>query len=79
MSHLSDRPTADLVLIILTSVVGLSILLAGVGLFVLALVHPDWPLADALAGFGQVLGLLIGAVLGYLAGKGRSAGSQERP
>lgn len=78
MAPMSDRPTPDLVLLILTLAVTLSVLLAGAGLFVVAALHPEWDISAAITSFGQILGLMIGAVLGYLAGKGRSATSREQ-
>ncbi len=74
---LSERPTADLVMLIVTLLVASCILLTGTGLFVLATVHPDYPLASALATFSETIAVMIGAVLGYLAGRGRSPQSRE--
>lgn len=73
------RSTPDLVLIILTLVVAACVLLSGCGLFAMALLHPDWPLADWLTAFSDAVGMLIGAVLGYLAGRGRSPDDRGRP
>ncbi len=78
MSPISDRPTPDIVMLIITTVIACSILLAGAGLFAVALLHPEYPIRDAFASFSQVIDLMIGSVLGYLAGKGRSPASSER-
>ena len=78
MSPLSDRPTPDVVLLILTLVVALSVLLIGAGIFVLAALHPEYDISEAFSSLGQVIGLMIGSVLGYLAGKGRSPVSREK-
>lgn len=75
---LTDRPTPDVVLLILTVVVALSVLLTGAGIFALALVNPSADLSTAFTSLGGVLTLLIGTVIGYLAGKGRSPLSTER-
>lgn len=69
---MSDRSTADLVILIVTLLVAVAILMAGAGIFLLALLNPNYPMTEAFAVFGQVVGLLIGSVLGFLAGKGRS-------
>jgi len=66
-------------MLIIASVVGASVLLTGAGLLAAALFHPDWPLAEAFGSFTHALGLLIGAVLGYLAGRGRSQDGPGRP
>lgn len=76
---LSERPTADLVLLILTIVVALSLLFTGAGIFVLALFDPGVDLSAALGALGSALTLLIGTVIGYLAGRGRSPTSRELP
>lgn len=78
MSPISERPTPDIILLIVTLLVATAILMAGVGIFVIAIVHPEFPIRDAFEAFGQVIGLMIGSVLGYLAGKGRSPSSTER-
>lgn len=74
---LSERPTADLVMLIITLLIALSILLTGAGVFLLALFHPEYNMQAVLSAFAEVIGLMIGAVLGYLAGKGRSSQSKE--
>lgn len=75
-----QRPTADLVLLIMALVIALVVVLTGAGIFVLALVHPDYSgaLASAFEALGGALGMLLGAILGYLAGRGRSPYSTER-
>jgi len=75
---ISERPTADIVLLILTLVIALSILFTGLGIFILAALHPEYDLSAAFNQFGNVIGLMIGAILGYLAGKGRSPWSTEK-
>ena len=69
---ITDRPTADVVVLILTVVAAASVLLVGVGLFALALVRPGTDVTAALEALAAVLTLLIGAVVGYLAGRGHS-------
>lgn len=78
MSPLSDRPTADVVLIIITLMICAAILLTGAGIFIVALYYPEYDLSAAYSSFGNVIGLLVGAILGYLAGKGRSPWSKEQ-
>lgn len=75
---ISDRPTADLVLLTLTGLIAAVIVLFGAGLFTLALLHPESNLSAAYSSLASVLGIMVGTVLGYLAGKGRSAQSTER-
>jgi hypothetical protein len=73
----SERPTADLVLLIITGLIAASVLLAGAGLILISVLRPDSDLAPLYGTFGNMIDLLIGAVLGYLAGRGRSAQSKE--
>ena len=64
MAPMSERPTADLILIIITGLVCLSVLLTGAGIFVLAITRPEVDYGSYFAGFSHTIGLLIGAVLG---------------
>lgn len=75
---LSERPTPDLVLLMFTGLIALVVILTGGGLFVLALIHPEYDMSAAYSSLGNALGLFVGAVLGYLAGKGRSPNSREQ-
>lgn len=77
--QLRGRPTADIILLILTGLISLSILLTGAGIFMLALFHPTADLSVAFNAIGSVLTLLTGTVVGYLAGRGRSPASREGP
>lgn len=75
---LSERPTADLILLILTLLITASVLLTGAGVFVIAVVRPDVDAATVLSSFAEMISLLIGVIVGYIAGRGRSAQSGER-
>lgn len=66
---LRDRPVAELILLLLAVVVSLCVLLAGGGIFVTAVVYPDRDLTGPVAGLGAILSVLLGTVVGYLAGR----------
>jgi uncharacterized membrane protein (DUF441 family) len=78
MAPMSGRSTADVILIALTIALCISIIVTGFGIIIIAVLHPEQNLSDAYRSFGNLLGLLVGAVVGYLAGKGRSATSREQ-
>jgi hypothetical protein len=69
-ARLLDRPTPDLVVISLTAVVAFVIVATIVAVLTAKVVHPD---ADVTALTTRIAGLtntLIGAIVGYLAGRG---------
>jgi hypothetical protein len=68
---LTDRPTPELVLLIFATLVGLTVLLTGAGLFIVQAIHPELDMRSAIASLGQTITLIVGAVVGYLAGAGR--------
>lgn len=70
MAGLSDRPTSDLVVLILATAVGLVILFTGLGLTVLEFVRPAADVAVAVQAFQDVVAAITGAVIGYIAGRG---------
>ena len=63
------RPATELVLIILATTVGLVVVSAVVLLGVLAIAHPETPPYAASAALASVLTVLVGVVVGYLAGR----------
>lgn len=68
--RLRDRPTADLVVIFLAGVVGVVVVLSLVGAFVARATDPDLDLTPIAARLADVTNTLIGAIVGYLAGRG---------
>lgn len=68
---LTDRSTADLVVLIFAGALAVVILLVGGGLFVLLAVDHSRDYTVAINTFGNLIGAFAGVVLGYLAGRGR--------
>ena len=77
MGGLSDRSTADLVVLITVAVLALVVLLTGGGIFALAVLAPERDLSGAVAAYGNFVGTLLGAVLGYAAGRARARPPQQ--
>jgi hypothetical protein len=75
MPRLRDRPTADLVVLGLALVVGFSVVATTVGALLLRIVDPSADLTKIGARLADVTNTLIGAIVGYLAGRG----TDEKP
>jgi uncharacterized membrane protein YeaQ/YmgE (transglycosylase-associated protein family) len=79
VTRLSERSTADLVILFLAGVIGSTLLIAMLGLVVLRFVHPEVDVDSNLRVFGDVLTVLVGAIVGYVGGKavGKSESESE--
>jgi hypothetical protein len=67
---ITSRTTGEIVLLMLTSTVALLLLIAGLGVTVFELVHPGRAeLTGVVASLFDVMKVIIGAVLGYAAGR----------
>lgn len=73
MGGLGDKPIGDLVLLAFITMLGVMLLVAAVGLVVLAITRPDLDLSTAIAQFGNVMAVMTGATLGYVAGRRAAA------
>jgi hypothetical protein len=65
------RSTPEWVALILASTVGLLLLAAVVTVGAVKVAHPSLDLSDATAAVSTAVSLMIGAVVGFLAGRGR--------
>ena len=73
-----NRPTGELVVLIFAATLGLVLVALGVGLVALELTHPERDSGPALAALGNVVTVLAGASIGYLAGARRGGGPPDR-
>ena len=64
-----DRSVTDIILIIITATVGASLIVITVAIIVFAITEPDFDIEQAITALGNLLTLMVGAVVGYLAGK----------
>lgn len=84
VARFRDRPTADLVVVGLAMVVGFSIVAWTIGAIVLRIAEPTANLDKVAARLADVTNTLIGAIVGYLAGRGvngngKTNGKEEGP
>lgn len=75
MSHLPSPPlrqraTSDLIVMFLAAIVAVVILVTLVGAIVWKINDPGADLGDVTDRVGEVVNTLVGAIVGYLAGKG---------
>jgi len=73
MGGLGDKPIADLVLLAFIIMLGALLVTVGAGLVVVAITRPDIDLTGALNQLGNVLSVMVGAILGYVAGRRAAA------
>lgn len=74
MSEISNRPTAELVVLILAVFIGATLLLVGAGITILEVARPEADYSAAVDTFVKVLTVLLGVVIGYVTGRaGRHA------
>ena len=66
---IKHRPTADLVIIFLAGVVGISVLTITVGI-ILAAIFTDFDTTNLATRVGAIINTLTGAIVGYVAGRG---------
>src|SRR5262245_53871013 len=71
MSGLSNRPTADLVIIFLAGVVGTVVIITAVGVVIAATAGYD--VSNLTGKLAAIINSLAGGVIGYVAGRGTSA------
>ena len=62
-----NRPTGELVVLIFAATLGLVLVSLGVGLVVQEILNPEHDSTPALIGLGNVITVLAGASIGYLA------------
>lgn len=75
MPRLRDRPTPDLVVLFLAGLVGVILTTAMVGFVVLEATGKDDGVAVLATRIAAITNTLIGAIVGYLAGRGVERGS----
>lgn len=71
---MNHRPTGELVVLIFAATLGLVLVALGIGLVALELTQPERDNTPALVALGNVVAVLAGASIGYLAGARRSGG-----
>lgn len=69
MSPLKERPTSELVVLVLATTVAVLLVASVVFVGVLEITHPDADTSGAISSITNTITLLVGAVVGYLAGR----------
>jgi hypothetical protein len=72
------RATADIIVITLTGIVGFVVISSTIGAVIWRIQDPDADLAALASRVGDITNTLIGAIVGYLAGKGTGAAGALR-
>lgn len=69
MSSLGDRSTIELMVLALTVTICLALLLTGLAITVSELLHPEVDTSEAVSTLSDILSMILGALLGLLAGR----------
>jgi hypothetical protein len=69
-----ERPVRDLVVLIMVVTVSAVLLVSVVGLVTIQLFRPETDSSAVAGALGHVVQILVGAVLGFLAGRGAGRG-----
>jgi hypothetical protein len=72
-TDLSGRPTADLIVIFLTGIVGFMLVATGITALIIELTDSQHSTSDLLAFEGEVIKSFTAIIIGYLAGRGVSS------
>lgn len=75
---ITGRSTSDLVLLIFALIIGAAVLVLAVGVVLLELQYPDADTSVAVTSLGQIVAIVIGVVVGFVAGR-RPSESQAKP
>ena len=76
--RLAERPTGDLLMLVIVGTVSFSVLASGTALFLITILVPD---RDTQAGFhalGDVINTLIGLLAGFMAGRTDTVLARQR-
>lgn len=69
MTRLRDKPTGDLMVLMIATTVCSSVFVGGAALVVLAVVRPDLDTSNFARNIADLLNTLIGLLAGFLAGR----------
>jgi hypothetical protein len=69
MARLSDRPTTDLLILLIAGTICVSVLAAGATVGIVEVVHPETDTSAAVSAISDVINTLIGLLAGFLAGR----------
>ena len=67
---MTRREAGDVVVIIFASAVGALLVIGGIGLLVERLMHPEADIAEASDSLAETAGMIVGALLGFVSGRG---------
>jgi purine-cytosine permease-like protein len=73
-TRLRERPTSDLVIVFMAGIIGLCVILGVLGLVALKIADPDEDIDTSVKVIGDILTVMLGAVIGFVAGKASTNG-----
>lgn len=73
------RPTGETILLMLVGTICVTILAAGAGVFVVALVYPERDVSHAIQAMAIIIANILGQLSGYMIGVRRANGKNGHP
>ena len=73
MARLRDRPTGELMVLMVAATVCGSVVVGGGTVILLAFIHPEYDTTNAARNIADLLNTLVGLLAGFLAGRTDSA------
>lgn len=67
--RLGERPTGDIVMLIMTAVIGFVVLLGATGTMIVEIIHPERDTDNIINLLYDIVKVLIGAIIGFAAGR----------
>jgi len=77
MAHLTERPTTDLLILLIATTICFSVVAAGATIGIVKVVNPDADVSQGVSAISDVVTTLIGLLAGFLAGRTDSAQQQR--
>jgi len=81
MARLVDRSATDLVVLAIVVIIGFILIFGAVGIVLIELIHPETDTDPLLRVESEILGVLVGALVGFIGGRatGRSESDRRPP
>jgi hypothetical protein len=76
---LFDRPTTEVVIVVFAVVLGAGVLFSGAALFLIEVYRPEVDTSGAVTAVGQTFDVMIGLIIGFMAGRRPEHRLRRRP
>jgi uncharacterized membrane protein HdeD (DUF308 family) len=77
--RLTDRPTTEIIILMFTVTVCLSLIASGISLTVFVFVKPEYDVTNSIDRLYQTIDIMVGALLGFTTGRAVKGASDNSP